>query len=221
MVNNDIVPVVPLRGSVSASGDLMPTSYIAAAMMGEPNAKVIYKGTEMPAAEAFKRANLEPIVFQAKEALGVVNASSFAASLGSPVVRKAEKCLQLTQVVTALAVEGLRGRLESFHPVVHACLPHVGQQQVARNIAQLLTGSKMARTQLEITSEDHDGELKQDRYALRTSPQWLGPVAETLRESERRIVVELNSSNDNPIINHVEDCILHGGNFQVRRFGIK
>ncbi len=104
MLNHDIVPEVPLRGSVSASGDLMPQSYIAAAMQGRPDAKVVKDGKTMFAPEALAQAGLEPITFQAKEALGVVNSSSVAASLASSVLYEANKAALLTQVCAAVFV---------------------------------------------------------------------------------------------------------------------
>ena len=99
MLNHDIIPEVPLRGSVSASGDLMPTSYIAAAMSGRTDCKVIKNGEAMFAPQALTEAGLEPVVFGAKEALAVVNSSSFAASLGASVLYETNKAVLLTQVI--------------------------------------------------------------------------------------------------------------------------
>ena len=214
MVNKDIIPLVPKRGSVSASGDLMPTSYIAACMIGREDAKVQYQGQITTAVEAFKDAGLEHVTFQAKEALAVINSASFASSLASYVLFDATVAIFLTQVATALSVEALQGRVESFHPTIHRCLPHSGQQEVASTIKSMLKNSKFAIQELEINRKDKAGTLKQDRYALRSSPQWLAPVVETLQESIRRVTIELNSANDNPIIDHRKDEILHGANFQ-------
>lgn len=214
MINHDIVPQVPVRGSVSASGDLMPTSYITAAMSGRQDCKVLYKGTEMMAPQALQQAGLNPATFQSKEALAVLNSCSFAASLGACVVYEANLALLLTEVATAMSVEALKGRVESFHPTIHQCMPHPGQVEVAGHISALLDGTSMAITQLDMCKDDCDGVLKQDRYALRTAAQWLGPVAETLQTTMQRILVDLNSTNDNPIIDHHNDQVLHGGNFQ-------
>ena len=137
MINQDIVPLVPLRGSVSASGDLMPTSYIAAAMMGRPDSKVKHRGCTVTAEQALQEARLSPIVFQAKEALATVNASSFASTLGSCIVLEANTCLLLTQLATAMSVEALKGRVESFHPTIHLSMPHPGQVEVAHNITKV------------------------------------------------------------------------------------
>ena len=103
MLNEDIVPVVSKRGSVSASGDIMPTSYIAACMMGRPDARVVVHGVETTAPVALNAAGLNPVEFQAKEALAVLNAASFASSLGACVLFDANVAILLTQVTTALA----------------------------------------------------------------------------------------------------------------------
>ena len=215
LLNNCIIPYVPKRGSISASGDLMPTSYIAACLEGRPNCKVNAKGIDTIAPVALKEAGLSPVVFTGKDALGVINASSFAAVLAAEVLYKGNIAILLTQAIVALSVEALQGRLESFHPLIHQkCLPHVGQQEVASNILNFLQGTRMAISQPEIERGLREGELRQDRYGLRTSPQWLGPVLETTMESIRRINIELNSANDNPIIDCKNDEILHCGNFQ-------
>lgn len=166
MLQKDIIPIVPLRGSVSASGDLMPSSYIAAAMMNMNGSKVMYKGTEMEASEAFHLAGIEPIVFQAKEALAVVNSSSFAASLGSCVVFDANICAMLVQICTAMMCESLEGHLESFHAFLHKSMPHSGQMEAAKNISSLLEGSKMSITELEMTREDDSKGLKQVKIVI-------------------------------------------------------
>lgn len=104
MVNNDLIPVVPKRGSVSASGDLMPTSYIAAAMMASENSKVELNGEVISSADGLKTVGLEPVVFRAKEALAVVNAASFAATLGGCVLYDANIAAVLTQVCYLLNI---------------------------------------------------------------------------------------------------------------------
>lgn len=215
LLNQDIVPCIPKRGSISASGDLMPLSYIAACLEGRESCKVFAKGVKTTASEALKAAGLEPVIFTGKDALGVMNASSFAAALAAEVLYRGNIAILLTQAVVAMCVEALGGRLESFQPVIHEkCLPHIGQQEVASNILKFLQNTNMAISQPEIERGFREGELRQDRYGMRTSPQWLAPVLETAIESIRRIDIELNSANDNPIINCKKGEILHCGNFQ-------
>jgi len=220
LINNDITPCVPLRGSVSASGDLMPLGYIAAAMIGRSDLAVEHSGSRMTCPEALKKAGVQPLTLGPKEGLAIINADSFAAGVSAPTLYDANLILLLTQVCTGLSVEALRGRTESFHPVIHNCLPHVGQQEIAQNMLNILKDSKLAITELDMHLPDKYGVLKQDRYSLRSSPQWLGCVAETLNDACRRITIELNSANDNPIIDHRTNTIAHGANFQGETMSI-
>ncbi|KAK3085798.1 hypothetical protein FSP39_008829 [Pinctada imbricata] len=214
MINYDITPAVPLRGSISSSGDLMPLSYIAAALIGSENSRVVKNGKTMSSREAFEEEGLDHLVLGPKEGLAIANATSFTAGLASHVLYDANILLLLTQICTALAVEVLKGTTESFHPLINECLPHNGPKEVAENLKFLLDESKLATDTLSMHLPDEYGKLKQDRYSLRTSPQWLGPVVETLNESCRRITIELNSANDNPIVDHRRKIIVSGGNFQ-------
>ncbi|KAH3777439.1 uncharacterized protein LOC127844711 [Dreissena polymorpha] len=220
LINADITPSTPMRGSVSASGDLMPLSYIAAAIIGREDLKVTVGGSTKECRVALEEAGIKPLALGPKEGLAIINADSFAAGVSAPAVYDANLMLMLTQVCTGLSVEALRGRTESFHPVIHSCLPHIGQKEIAQNMLKILDQSKMAITTLDMHLPDTYGVLKQDRYSLRCSPQWLGSVAETLKDACRRITIELNSANDNPIIDHRTDTIVHGGNFQGETLSI-
>ncbi|XP_063444116.1 uncharacterized protein LOC134724796 [Mytilus trossulus] len=220
LINTDISPEVPLRGSVSASGDLMPLSYIAAAIIGRKDLKVSKGGKIMSCPEALAEAGISPVVLGPKEGLAIINADSFSAGFSAPTLYDANLLLLLTQVCTGLSIEALEGRTESFHPLIHSCLPHIGQKEIASNMLSILENSKLAITTLDMNLPDKYGFLKQDRYSLRSSAQWLGSAAETLNESCRRITIELNSANDNPIIDHRTDKILHGANFQGETMSI-
>ncbi|KAK3085933.1 hypothetical protein FSP39_010955 [Pinctada imbricata] len=214
MINCDITPTVPLRGSISSSGDLMPLGYIAAALIGFESSQATKNGKRTSSREAFEEAGLDHLVLRPKEGLALTNATSFSAGHASHVLYDANILMLLTQICTALSVEVLKGSMESFHPLLNQCLPHKGPTEVAENLMFLLDGSKLATDTLSMHLPDEYGKLQQDRYSLRTSPQWLGPVVETLNESCRRITIELNSANDNPIIDHRKKMIVNGGNFQ-------
>lgn len=220
LINTNITPEVPIRGSISASGDLIPLSYIAAVMIGREDLKVSKDGKTMFCPEALTEAGIQPLIFGPKEGLGMINACSFTARFSAPVLYDANLLLLLTQICTGLSIEALEGTTESFHPLIHECLPHIGQKEVARNMLAILENSKLATTTLEMHLPDKHGVLKQDRYSLRTSPQWLGSAVETLNEACRRITIELNSVNDNPIIDHRTDTILSNGNFQGETISI-
>lgn len=130
----DIIPVVPKRGSVSASGDLVPMSYIACAMRGRPDCKVVHRGNNKTAKEALSAAGLKPMELVDKEALAILNCCSFSCGLASKVLYYASSSLLLTQVCVAMSVEALTGRKESFNETIHQCMPHPGQCEVAENI---------------------------------------------------------------------------------------
>ncbi|XP_052811715.1 uncharacterized protein LOC128239212 isoform X2 [Mya arenaria] len=220
LINHDITPRVPLRGSVSASGDLMPLGYIAAAMIGRADLQVVHAGVQTTCPKALEAVRITPITLGPKEGLAIINADSFAAGVSAPTLYDANLMLLLTQVCTGMSVEALHGRTESFHPLIHECLPHVGQKEIARNMLRVLDDSQLAITTLDMHLPDKYGVLKQDRYSLRSSPQWLGSVAETLVDACRRITIELNSANDNPIIDHRTNTIAHGANFQGETMSI-
>ena len=202
MINTGVIPQAPKRGSISASGDLVPTSYIAAAMMGDPDIKALYQREIIEAPEAMKKAGITPIIFEAKEALALINSSSFAATLASCVLFDTNVAVLLTQLSSAMSTEALTGRLETFNPILHECLPHGGQREVAANIRAILKGSRMVKAQLEVERSDDGNALKQDRYSIRSIPQWLGPVLEITAAADKRTRVEINSANDNPLIDH-------------------
>ena len=145
-------------------------------MMGRPDAEVTFQGQVKTMKEIREKTEVSTVTFQAKEALAVVNAASLAYAMGSCVLYDATYSVLLTQLACGLSVESLRGRVESFHPVLHNCMAHPGQIEVANNLRQILKNSKLAVHELDCELKDHDGILKQDRYALRSIPQCLAPV---------------------------------------------
>jgi phenylalanine ammonia-lyase len=216
LLEHNLVPLVPLRGSISASGDLCPLSYIAGVLEGNPDVKV-WSGSRnerklIPANEALQQAGLSSVDFGPKEILGLINGTAFSTGVATLAQHQADLLALFAQVLTAMGVEALLGALDSFDPFIATIRPHRGQVEVARNIHAFLDGSDFVRT-----SKHHgcgDG-LRQDRYALRTSSQWLGPVLEDMSLAREQIEVELNSTTDNPLINVAEQHCHHGGNFQA------
>ncbi|KAF2667487.1 phenylalanine ammonia-lyase [Microthyrium microscopicum] len=197
----NLIPVIPLRGSISASGDLCPLSYIAGVLEGNPDI-FVWSGKagarHMVSAEhALKKANISPITFQPKEVLGLINDGI------------------LAQILTAMTVEALMGSSASFHPFIHSIRPHEGQIESAHSIEASLKGSKLVHHSG--GGETKVNHLAQDRYATRTSPQWFGPLLEDLLLAHKQVKVELNSTTDNPLIDSSHDppTIHNGGNFQA------
>ncbi|PYI11801.1 phenylalanine ammonia-lyase [Aspergillus sclerotiicarbonarius CBS 121057] len=219
MIEHHITPRVPLRGSISASGDLNPLSYIGGAMQGHPsihvwkrdqNSSCQVKGANLALAESL----IPPVRLDAKEGLAIVNGTATSAAVGGLAVHEALGLAAVSQVLTAMSVEALHGMSESFDPFFAKVRPHLGQTTAANNLYRFLSKSKLLN--------DGDGfgpgNLRQDRYSIRTSAQWMGPILEDLELAYQQISTELNSVTDNPLIDTAGDSarILHGGNFQAK-----
>ena len=223
LLNHDLIPVVPLRGSISASGDLGPLSYVAAVLQGNPDVFVRTKGPSsgeenISSVEALGRAGLEPIKLAAKEALGLLNGTAASISVASLVLHEANNLVLLGHALTAMSVEALRGTVESFHPFISEVRPHKGQKLAAATMLSFLEGSSLARGYQPTDIGHTNSGLHQDRYALRTAPQWIGPILEDLELAHQQIAVELNSTTDNPVVDPSTGplgTIFHGGNFQA------
>lgn len=210
-LRNSYTPVVPLRGTISASGDLMPLSYVAGALEGNPDISVHKSNGDIIGADkALTELNLQPLEFGPKEGLGLLNGTAFSCGAASLVLVEANQLVLLSQLLTAMGTEAMMGTVNNYHPFIAATRPHQGQVEAANNIFKFLLESKLART----TSPEHNG-LAQDRYALRTSSQWIGPQIENMALALQQVRIELNSTTDNPLINLEDDNIYHGGNFQA------
>jgi phenylalanine ammonia-lyase len=211
----DITPVIPLRGSVSASGDLMPLAYIAGVLEGNSDVHARRAdGSVTTADKILAEQGIEPITFGPKEALGLVNGTAASTALASLAMYEAHQLAVLSQSVTAMTVEALQGNSESFHPFIHQVRPHAGQIESGRNILAFLQGSSLAQG-IKGGKVHHRSGLEQDRYPLRSSPQWIGPQLEDLCSAHHQITVELNSSADNPLIDLDGQDVLYGANFQA------
>ncbi|KAI1812316.1 phenylalanine ammonia-lyase [Poronia punctata] len=219
LVNHDIIPLIPIRGSISASGDLMPLSYVSGAIQGNPDIYVrVGGGKTTPkittAYQALKEASIEPIILGPKDGLSLINGTAASAAVACLALNEANQLALISQMLTCLTSEALYANNEWAHPFIHAVRPHPGQIEAAQNIRVYLRGSKLSYG-LENTKDHFKAGLVQERYALRTSPQWLAPHLEDLLGSEQQLVTELNSTTDNPIVNVVDQNLHCGGNFQA------
>ncbi|KAJ7686468.1 L-Aspartase-like protein [Mycena rosella] len=217
----NITPLVPLRGSISASGDLIPLSYVAGSLMGNPTIRV-FDGPAgarkiVPSTVALKAHGLESLPLASKEHLGILNGTAFSASVACLVLNDAVHLALLSHVCTAMGTEALAGSRGSFDPFIHdIARPHPGQIESAKIVWDLLDGSKFAITsEQEVTIEEDEGTLRQDRYPLRTAPQFIGPQIEDLLTSLETITRECNSTTDNPLVDSETGKIHNGGNFQA------
>ena len=218
LLNNDMIPLVPLRGSISASGDLQPLSYIAGVLEGNPDCYVWTNDSNggrslIPADVALEQLVQKSITFGPKEALAILNGTAVSTAVAALAMQESHHLAIFSQVLTAMGVEAMHGSVGSFNAFFDRVRPHRGQREAAANIRVFLTGSQLAHPEHE--DEENRVGLRQDRYALRTSPQWIGPQLEDLVLAHEQITVECNSTTDNPLMDLEGDAIHHGGNFQA------
>lgn len=212
-LNHDITPHVPEHGSIGASGDLVPLSYIAGCIAGLDGYSVDCGGEVVEARDALARLGLRPIALRPKEGLALVNGTSVMTGIAARCVHDMRACMALALGAHALLLQALAGTNQSFHPFIHAHKPHKGQRLVATRMLQLLAGSGLSKDELNGSHPVRPGEPIQDRYSLRCLAQFLGPIAEGLATIGAQIDVELNSLTDNPIIDVDAGAAYHGGNF--------
>jgi histidine ammonia-lyase/phenylalanine ammonia-lyase len=206
LVNAGITPVIPEEGSVGASGDLVPLSYVAAVVTGHRTVRV--HGQVRPAAEALREAGLQPITLEPKEGLALVNGTAFMTALAALAVVDGRRLAAVSDICTAMTTEVLHGLIGPFHPFLHeVAKPHPGQIRSAAGIRTMLEGSGLVR------ADGQAGGQIQDKYSLRCAPQFTGVLWDVLDWVERWIEVEINSSNDNPLFDTVTGVVLNSGNF--------
>ena len=204
MLNRGVIPVVPERGSVGASGDLAPLAHLALVLIGEGEA---FLGDErLPGRAALARAGLEPVVLEAKEGLALVNGTQAMCAVGALALLRGEALAETADLAGAMTLEGLLGSHRPFIAPIQAARPHPGQMAVAEHLRSLLRDS-------EIVESHADCSKVQDPYSLRCMPQVHGAVRDGLSHARRVLSIEANSATDNPLVFPGEDLIVSGGNF--------
>jgi histidine ammonia-lyase len=205
-LNHGITPVVPSEGSVGASGDLTPMSYIGACLMGER--EVFYQNDIMPTVKALKKAGIKPYKFLPKEPLAMVNGTTTMTGIAILAIERAWRILSAAIAATALSIHALKGNARHYHPVISEAKPFPGQVRVADCLTRLLKSRVPSR----LLEDDHLESL-QDPYSLRCAPQVAGVLYDSLQWIKNWVELEANSSNDNPIFDPATGDVLMGGNF--------
>jgi histidine ammonia-lyase len=199
-----VLPYVPSRGSVGASGDLAPLAHLALPLVGEGRAW--FDGELLSGREALAAAGLEPTRLAAKEGLSLVNGTQFMAAFGALGVVRARRLAQVADVACALSLEALQGSRTSFLPQIHRLRPLRGQGFSAANVLRLLEGSAI--------NEAHKWcDKVQDAYSLRCAPQVHGAARDLLDYVEGTVAVELNAATDNPLVLVEDELLVSNGNF--------
>ena len=204
LLNAGVVPFVPARGSVGASGDLAPLAHLALPLVGEGEAWV--DGVRRPGADALAAAGLEPIKLAAKEGLSLINGTQFMAAMASLGIVRARRLSRAADIACAMSLEALQGSRTSFMAAIHEARPHRGQLASAANVRLLLEGSAII--------ESHRWcDKVQDAYSLRCAPQVHGASRDLLDYIESTVEIEINAATDNPLVLIEQGEIVSNGNF--------
>ncbi|MFF3227239.1 histidine ammonia-lyase [Nocardia suismassiliense] len=220
-IQANIQPLIPERGSVGASGDLVPLSYLAALLTG--TGECLYEGEIRPAAEVLRLCELRPLALEAKEGLALVNGTSFMSGFAVLALHDASELCFVGDLCTALASQVLTGNPEHFSSFVFEHKPHYGSIVSATIIRRLLGGSERQVTNGALRDGQDYNELEspiQDRYSIRCAPYVVGVLRDTIEWSRDWLTIEVNSSNDNPLFEPAADRVYSAGNFYGGHVGI-
>ena len=201
LLRHDILPLIPAEGSVGASGDLTPLSYVAAVLCGER--EVMHRGQRRTAAEALAQTGLHPLRLRPKEGLAIMNGTAVMTALACLAYSRADYLSRIATRLTAFNVVSSAGNAHHFDEVLFAAKPHPGQQRIAARLREDLHSDRPPRNEQRL----------QDRYSLRCAPHVIGVLEDALPFLRQLIETELNSANDNPLIDPDREQILHGGHF--------
>ncbi len=203
MVNADLLPVVPIQGSLGASGDLAPLAHIVLAMLGRGSVRV--NGEVQPASEALAHARIDPVVLGPKEGLGLINGTQFMSAYGAALVVHARRLLKQTDVIGCMSLEGFSGSLKPFDDRLHRLRPHPGALQVAENVRRMMADS-------EVLAAHAACDRVQDPYSIRCIPQVHGASRDAVSHVAGVVETEINAVTDNPLILG-DGEVVSGGSF--------
>ncbi|RBP53030.1 histidine ammonia-lyase [Arenicella xantha] len=206
LVNSEVYPAIPQKGSVGASGDLAPLAHMSAVLLGEGEA--IYRGERISAVEALRIAKIAPITLAPKEGLALLNGTQASTAFTLQGLFHAENCLKSSAIIGAMSVEAAKGSRVPFDHRIHLARGHAAQIDMATAYRELLQESEIGAS--------HSGcDKVQDPYSLRCQPQVMGACLQQIRFSAETLLVEANGVSDNPLVFSDSDSILSGGNFHA------
>jgi histidine ammonia-lyase len=203
--NRGVVPVIPEKGSVGASGDLAPLAHLSLTLIGEGEA--FYDGKRIASAEALTKAGLKPVVLEAKEGLALLNGTQAMHAVGGLALFRAKRLARVADIAGAMSLEALKGTPTAFDPRIQQARPHPGQQAVAEHLRHLLRDSEIRQSHVA-----NDPRV-QDAYSLRCMPQVHGAIRGALEHCEKVLEIESASATDNPLVFAESGEVLSGGNF--------
>jgi histidine ammonia-lyase len=206
MLAKGVIPLIPEKGSVGASGDLAPLAHMAAVMMGEGEA--FFGGERLPGREALARAGLSPVVLEAKEGLALINGTQTSTGLALAGLFRAHRAAQAALITGAMSTDAAMGSSAPFHPDIHTLRGHQGQIDTAAALRALLAGSEIRESHIE------GDERVQDPYCIRCQPQVDGACLDILRTAGRTLEIEANAVTDNPLVLS-DGSVVSGGNFHA------
>ena len=205
MIERGVTPVVPVQGSVGASGDLAPLAHMAAVMLGAGHAE--HDGQVLPGAEALAAAGLAPLTLAAKEGLALINGTQFSTAWALAGLFSAWRAAQNALLVSCLSTDAIMGSTAPLRPEIHELRGHRGQIEAAAVMRAVMAGSA-------IRESHREGDTRvQDPYCIRCQPQVTGAAMDLLRQVGATLEVEANAATDNPLV--LEDAIVSGGNFHA------
>jgi len=217
LINKDITPLIFEHGGVGASGDLVQLAHLALVLIGE--GEVFYKGERKSTKEVFEKESLEPIKVEIREGLALMNGTSVMSGIGIVNAYKANQLTEISIKLSCAINEIVQAYDDHLSEALNGTKLHIGQQKIAEKMRNHLSDSKLIRKRadhLYTHFEEQEKVFKekvQEYYSLRCVPQILGPVLDTLEYTEKVLENEINSANDNPIINVADKHVYHGGNF--------
>ena len=217
LINKEVYPCIYEHGGVGASGDLVQLAHLGLALIGE--GEVIYKDQVRPAAEVYAELGIQPLQIRIREGLAILNGTSAMTGIGMLNIIQAQKLLEWSVMLSAMINEIVQAFDDHYSYELNIVKKHRGQNKIAAMLRDILKDSKMIRDRSEhlYNPDNLDQEKFEDKvqeyYSLRCVTQVLGPIYDTILQAEKVVTDELNSVNDNPVIDHESQNIFHGGNF--------